>query len=148
MTGRQAWTRGRRHGLLATRRKACVRGRDDRGVAAVLVLVLIAVLTTLALAGGVMGAVLVGQRRAATAADLAAIAAAEALGSAGGSSAAAGAACEEARRIAEANRTDLVDCLPEGLEVAVQVGADVRTVLGVEWTVPGRARAGPAGTAP
>ena len=117
--------------------------RGEEGSATVLLLVLVGLLTTVAVAGAAVGGLLVGQRRAASAADLAALAAAEALGPVG--TAAGGAsACQEAGRVSEANRARLTDCLVEGQEVAVEVAVDVPGLLGGAWKVPGRARAGPA----
>lgn len=117
--------------------------RDDLGSATILVLVLVAALGTLAVAGVAAGGVLVGQRRAASAADLSALAGAEALGPGGGSAVAGTAACDAARRVSEANGARLVGCLGEGFEVVVEVAVDVPTLFGVRLTVPGRARAGP-----
>ncbi|HLN76306.1 MAG TPA: Rv3654c family TadE-like protein [Nocardioidaceae bacterium] len=116
----------------------------EHGSASVLVLVLVAVVTTLALAGVTIGGVLVGQRRAAAAADLAALAGAEAVSHGAGSAVPGVAACQEADRVSTANDARLTGCLLEGLEVTVEVTVDVRAALGLGWSVPGRARAGPA----
>jgi len=119
--------------------------RDEAGSATVLALVLVAVLTTIAVAGVAGGGLLVGHRRAAAAADLAALAAAEALGRGGGVTAAGGATvCEQAARLSQANGARLVGCQVEGSDVMVEVAVDVPHVLGGAWAVPGRARAGPA----
>lgn len=120
-----------------------MRRRDDLGSATILALVLVAVLGTLAVAGAAVGGVLVGQRRAASAADLAALAAAEALGPGGGSAVAGTAACDVAGRVSEANGARLVGCVVEGFEVVVEVAVDVPSVFGMRLTAPGRARAGP-----
>lgn len=133
---------------LATRSGPRRRSRcraDELGGASVLVLVLVAAVTALALAGVTVGGVLVGQRRASAAADLAALAGAEALGRGAGSAAAGVAACEKAGRVSAANHARLTGCLVEGLEVVVVVAVDVRSALGAGWSVPARARAGPAG---
>lgn len=120
------------------------RARGGRGSTTVLVLVVVAVLSTLAVAGAAVGGVLVGQRRAAAAADLAALAAAEALAAGRGSSVVGVAACEEAGRVSEANAARLTGCVVEGVEVGVEVAVDVPTLFGADWSVRGRARAGPA----
>jgi secretion/DNA translocation related TadE-like protein len=110
-----------------------------------LVLVVVAVLSTVAVAGAAVGGLLVGHRRAAAAADLAALAAAEALGGGGAATAAGGAtACEQAGRLSEANGARLTGCQVEGRDVTIEVAVDVPSVLGGAWAVPGRARAGPA----
>lgn len=121
--------------------------RDERGGATMLVLVLVAVLACLAVAGVVVGGVLVGQRRAAAAADLAALAAAESLGLSGGTALGGATACEQAVRAGEANGARLTDCLVEGREVSVELTVEVPTVFGGTWSIPGRARAGPVGRA-
>ncbi len=120
------------------------RPRDDRGSAAVLVAVLAGALVVLTLAGSVLGGLLVGQRRAASAADLAALAGAEALGPLAAAPG-AGAACGAARRVGDANGARLEACLVEGTEVLVEVVVDVDSPVGPPWAVSGRARAGPSG---
>lgn len=152
------------------------RGRDQRGSATVLVIVLIATLVVAALGATAAGEVLVGRRRAASAADLAVLAGAQALSS--GATAAgptafpsapapapaaapatgtpisgsgSGAACREAWRVSTANGARLTDCEVQGTVVAVAVLVDVPIVFGRSLGVPGKARAGPAaadGTAP
>lgn len=119
--------------------------REDRGAATIFVLVLVAVLGVVAVGGAVAGGVLVGQRRAAAAADLAALAGAEALQVGGGSASAGVGACEAAGRVSERNEARLTGCFVEGLEVAVEVTVDVPAVFGGEWSIPGGARAGPGG---
>lgn len=121
--------------------------RNEHGSATMLVLVLVAVLGTMAAAGVAVGGVLAGQRRAASAADLAALAAAEVLGPAGATAVAGASACAQAGRVTEANGARLVDCLVEGPAVVVEVSVDVPTVFGASLSVPGRARAGPAAVA-
>ena len=136
---------------LATRWGPSRRSRcraDELGGASVLVLVLVAAVTTLALAGVTVGGLLVGQRRASAAADLAALAGAEVLGRGAGSAAAGVAACEKAGRVSAANRARLTGCLVDGLEVVVEVAVDVPSAFGAGWSVPARARAGPAGAGP
>ena len=130
-------------------RRATLRGtRREDGSATVLVLVLVGVLTVAAMAGVVVGGILVGHRRAAAAADLAALAAAEQLAAPseqpGGSRSEA---CAAADRTARANDARLVLCRPGGGEgahdVVVSVEVDVRGPGALAWQVPGRARAGP-----
>lgn len=128
----------------SARRRRQGRAQDGRGSTTVLVLVVVAVLSTLAVAGAAVGGVLVGQRRAAAAADLAALAAAEALAAGRGSAVAGVAACEEAGRVSDANAARLTGCVVKGLEVGVEVAVDVPTLFGSAWSVPGRARGGPA----
>jgi secretion/DNA translocation related TadE-like protein len=126
---------------------ARVRGRSDTGSAAVLAAVMTAVLLTLALAGTVLGGLVVGQRRAAAAADLAALAAADAV-SPGLPGTAAADPCRQAESIGSANGALLTGCRVEGLEVVVEVTVEVPSPLGGWWKVPGAARAGPAGAGP
>lgn len=116
--------------------------REEYGAATVLVLVLVAVLGAVALAGAVAGGVLVGQRRAASAADLAALAGAETFSSRGGSASAGADACQVAGAVSERNGARLTGCLVESQTVLVDVAVDVPTFFGVRWSVPGRARAG------
>lgn len=117
--------------------------RRERGSATVLVLVLAAALITMAVAGSAVGALLVGHRRAASAADLAALGAAAALQRPG--SLATAAPCARAEEVGAANGARLTVCAVAGEEVRVSVAVDVTTVLGRTWTVRGRARAGPVG---
>lgn len=119
------------------------RPREDRGAATIFVLVLVAVLGVVAVGGAVAGGALVGQRRAAAAADLAALAGAEALQVGGGSASSGVGACEAAGRVSERNEARLTGCSVEGLEVVVEVAVDVPAVFGGEWSIPGGARAGP-----
>lgn len=118
--------------------------RDDRGSAAVLVAVLAGALVVLTLAGSVLGGLLVGQRKAASAADLAALAGAEALGPLAAAPGSA-AACDTARRVGDANGARLEACHVEGTEVLVEVVVEVGSPLGRPWEVSGLARAGPSG---
>jgi secretion/DNA translocation related TadE-like protein len=116
----------------------------EEGSATVHALVLVAVVTAVAVAGSMIGGLVVGQRRAASAADLAALAAAAALGPGAGTAVGGSAACQEAGRVGEANRARVTDCLVQGQEVVVEVEVDVPGLLGRTWQVLGRARAGPA----
>lgn len=117
----------------------------ERGSATGLVLVLVAVLTTLAVAATVVGGLLVGQRRAAAAADLAALAAAEALVSRGATSRGVPDGCGQAALVSSANDALLTSCEVDGRDVLVAVTVEVRLPFGATRSVPGRARAGPAG---
>lgn len=114
------------------------RHRDERASAAVLGSVVIGLLVTVALVGGTIAALLVGQRRAASGADLAALAGASALqqGRSG---------CAEAFTLAEANRVRLVRCVASADVVTVEVSTEVASALGSTWTLRVRARAGPVG---
>lgn len=121
----------------------------DRGSATVLALVLVGVLTVAALAVAAVGGLLVGQRRAAAAADLAALAAAAELSATAGGTTRT--ACDAARRLGHVNGARLTRCeagLPSlreaaaGRDVRVEVVVDV-TLLGHRWPVAGSARAGP-----
>lgn len=114
----------------------------DGGSVTVHVLVLVSALTAMAVAGAAVGGLLVGQRRAASAADLAALAAAAAL-QRPAMPAAAG-PCVRAREVAAANGARLERCAVTGQEVRVSVSVEVATLVGGTWTVAGRARAGPA----
>lgn len=113
-------------------------GFGERGAASVLALVLIGALTSATLAAVLLGGLVLGQRRAAAAADLAALAGAAAVqqGQPG---------CTAAGLVAAANGTRLTSCSEQGETVLVAVVADAGSVLGSEVRVPGRARAGPVG---
>ena len=117
-------------------------GTGESGSATVLALVLVAVLVTVTLVGVAAGALMVGQRRAAAAADLAALAAARAAvplpGRAGGDP------CAVAGALARANGARLTGCRARGAEVNVEVAVTVPGPFGRSWTAPGRARAGPS----
>jgi secretion/DNA translocation related TadE-like protein len=119
--------------------------REEDGAATVLVLVLVAVLGVVAAAGAVAGGVLIGQRRAASAADLAALAGAETFSTRGGSASAGADACGVAGAVSERNGARLTVCRVERQTVLVDVAVDVPTFFGVRWSVPGRARAGTPG---
>lgn len=127
--------------------RTCRARREDTGSAAVLVVVLAGALLVLTLAGSVLGGLLVGQRRAAAAADLAALAGAEALGP-GAETVGSSAACDTASRVGEANGARLEACHVEGAEIRVQLVVEVESPVGAAWEVRGRARAGPAGAPP
>jgi secretion/DNA translocation related TadE-like protein len=117
----------------------------EEGSASVLGLVMVCVLTTVALVAVAVAGVLVGQRRAAAAADLAALAAAEVLRGGGATTVGGLDACGRASRVSESNDATMTACLVEGPEVVVEVAVAVPTFFGADLSVPGRARAGPAG---
>jgi secretion/DNA translocation related TadE-like protein len=115
--------------------------RDQRGSATVHAAWLVGLLTTVALLATAVGSVLVGQRRAAAAADLAALAGAAAVqrGTAG---------CESAADIAGRNEARLVSCEIVGDVLTVQVSTEVRSVFRSSFELRARARAGPVMNAP
>lgn len=115
------------------------RRRDDRGLAAPVVVALTAVLTFVTVLGSVGGRVLVEQRRAAAAADLAALSGATAVqqGRPG---------CATAAGTAQQNGARLVECRQHGSDIDLTVAIRVR--LAGRWAeLRGRAHAGPV-TAP
>ncbi|NGY59588.1 flp pilus-assembly TadE/G-like family protein [Lentzea sp. NEAU-D13] len=95
--------------------------------------VAMSLLIIVTITGAQVGAAVVARHRVTGAADLAALAAAARLTDGDGS------ACEQARRVAEANRSTLDSCAVSGWEVVVQLSAI--TPFG---PVNARARAGPA----
>jgi secretion/DNA translocation related TadE-like protein len=108
----------------------------EEGGASVLVLAIVGALVAVLVATLVVGGVHVGQRRAATAADLAALAAADAaVGRRGGNP------CEIGAQVAAANGADLGQCVVDGARVLVGVGV----VLPGGLRATSRARAGPPG---
>jgi secretion/DNA translocation related TadE-like protein len=109
---------------------------DQRGSATVLAVVVSGVLATTFVVAAVIGGALVGQRRAATAADLAALAGASALQQ-------AQPACTVARRLARANDATLTSCTVDGDEVRVGTAVRVPLWRGRSLTVESAARAGP-----
>ncbi len=119
-------------------RTASRRGRDEGGSATVLGIGLLALLITGALVGATVAGMLVGQRRAASGADMAALAGASALqqGRSG---------CGRAVELATANNVRLVGCAARGDVVTVKVITEVTSALGSRWIVRARARAGPVG---
>jgi secretion/DNA translocation related TadE-like protein len=88
------------------------RSADERGLAAPVVVALAGLLTVLTLLGGVLGRLLVDQRRASSAADLAALAGAGALQLGQEPCAAAG-------RSARSNDAELLSCTISGERVRV-----------------------------
>jgi secretion/DNA translocation related TadE-like protein len=112
--------------------------RDERGVATVVAVGLMGLLlsVTVVAAGGTR--VAVASHRAGAAADLAALAAAQAAQS--GSD-----ACAAAASVARANSGRVTACVPDGLAVRVTVTVDTPRMVGLLWSVPASARAGPLG---
>jgi len=109
---------------------------DQRGSATAFCIAFTALLVTIALVGATVASMLIGQRRAASGADLAALAGASAVqhGEPG---------CGEAADLAAANGVRLVRCETRREVVTVVVATEVVSLLGSAWTVKGRARAGP-----
>ncbi|MDX8033895.1 Rv3654c family TadE-like protein [Lentzea sp. BCCO 10_0856] len=105
----------------------------DRGSAAVSGVVAMLLLIIVTVAGAQAGAAVVVRHRVTGAADLAALAAAARLSDGDEN------ACEQAKRVAEANRSTLERCTVSGWEVVVELSAI--TPFG---PVSARARAGPA----
>lgn len=112
--------------------------RGERGVATVLALGLMGVLLATAAVATAGTRVAVAAHRAAAAADLAALAGAQALQGDAEPCAAAG-------RAAGTNGGRLTRCTQEGIEVLVTVEVETPTMVGLTWTLPASARAGPAG---
>lgn len=108
----------------------------ERGSATVHATFFIGLLTMVALVGAAVSALYVGQRRAASAADLAALAGASALqrGESG---------CAAAGSIAGVNGAELVGCNTTGDELTVEVTVAVPTLFRGTFGVRAEARAGP-----
>lgn len=104
--------------------------RGSAAVSGVVAMLLLIVLTTV---GAQIGAAVVARHRVTGAADLAALAAATSLAEGDEK------ACEQAERVARANRASLATCAVSGWEVVVEVSAT--TPFG---PVSARSRAGPA----
>ncbi len=109
---------------------------SEKGSAAVLGVVMVCLLTTLALVAVVASGILVGHRRAGAAADLAALAGAAAVQRGED-------ACAAAGHVAGANSARLVGCTTVGETVSIEVATEVPSAFGATWTVAARARAGP-----
>lgn len=112
-------------------------GRREDGVAAVSALGLTVVLVLVALVCGQLAALVNGQRRAQSGADLAALAGAGSLSDGGDP-------CRAAGRLATANQVQLVACAVVGDSVRVVVRVERRGPFGVERSIRARARAGPS----
>jgi secretion/DNA translocation related TadE-like protein len=111
---------------------------SERGSATLVAVAMMAVLLAIALGGSLVASAVIARHRAQAAADLAALAAARWIGSG------PQAACVWAASVAMANRSRLVACTPDGLDVVVTV--EVAVVLGRLGVGSARAaaRAGPA----
>ena len=113
------------------------RRRDERGIATVVAVGLMGMLlsvTTIAVAGTLVA---VTAHRAA-AADLAALAGAQAIRD-------SRSACAAAASSARHNGGEVSDCSVAALDVSVTVQVTTPRVLGLVWSVPADARAGPGG---
>lgn len=110
---------------------------DDRGAATLLTVAMAGVLLFVTSALGVVGGLVVTQRRSQAAADLAALAAATGLQKGHD-------ACGAAADVASANGGALVGCVVSGREVVVQVRVRGPEALGRTFDLTARARAGPA----
>jgi len=106
---------------------------EERGSAAVSGALAMLLLIVIAVGGTQIGAAVVARHRVTGAADLAALAAAARLAEGTES------ACEQAERVARANRADVRTCAVSGWEVVVEVSAT--SPFG---PVSARSRAGPA----
>lgn len=108
----------------------------QRGSAAVLGTVFVAVLMVVAVLVAALGGAVADRRRAASAADLAALAGASAL-QAGHDG------CSAARSNARRNGARVSSCAVDGRDVTVQTERRTQPVLGRRFTVRATARAGP-----
>lgn len=111
------------------------RRRDERGVAVVVAIGVIAVLVLVAAVGAGVVALVVAHRRAQVAADLAALAGAAALQRGADP-------CAAAEGIAGRQDALLTGCVVEGSDVVVATAVRVDPALG-GTELPARARAGP-----
>ncbi|MDQ6525156.1 flp pilus-assembly TadE/G-like family protein [Nocardioides sp. LHD-245] len=116
--------------------------RDQRGAATVLTLAMVGVLLLVGAAAGVVGAIVVAQRRAQAAADLAALAAATSL--AGRADHPGRDPCASAAEVAGDNGAELDSCRVEGRDVVVAVRVGGPRWLGQDQDLVAAARAGPA----
>ena len=112
--------------------------RPPRGSASVLVISLVGVLVLVGLAAAFVTATAAAHRRAQSAADLAALAGAVVAQRDED-------ACAAAARVARGNHAALVECAVLGDDVLVTVRVASPELAGHEWSVVGRARAGPDG---
>lgn len=111
--------------------------RSEQGSATVLAVAFLGVLSLVAAALGVVGAMVNAHRVAQSAADLAALAGAVAAGR-------GGSPCDAAARVAVANGASVTACLVDGREVRVEVTVDGPHWLGQPHDLVAEARAGPA----
>ncbi|WP_436702030.1 Rv3654c family TadE-like protein [Nocardioides sp. BYT-33-1] len=117
-------------------------GPGERGAASVLTLAMAGVLLLVGAAAGVVGAIVVAQRRAQAAADLAALAAATALAGQVGHSGRD--PCATAAEVAADNGAELHSCRTDGHEAEVAVRVRGPRWLGQDQDLVATARAGPA----
>lgn len=110
---------------------------DERGAATLLTLAMAGVLLFVTSALGVVGGLVVTQRRSQAAADLAALAGAHGLQRGRD-------ACRAAADVAAANGAALVGCDVTGREVMVRVRVRGPEAIGRTFDLTARARAGPA----
>jgi secretion/DNA translocation related TadE-like protein len=110
---------------------------SERGSATLVAVAMMSVLLAIALGGSLVGSAVIARHRAQAGADFAALAGASRIGSGPQS------ACAWASSVATANRSRMVDCTIDELDVVVTV--EVAVPLGRLGTRPARAaaRAGP-----
>ena len=113
------------------------RAGGQRGAGSMLVLTMVGILATVALALGVMAGMVRAHRAAQSAADLGALAGATAL--AGGFD-----ACLAAEVVVDANGADLLSCEVLGSEVLVRVSAPGPKWGEQVWDLDAQSRAGPS----
>jgi secretion/DNA translocation related TadE-like protein len=121
-----------------TRVSSRVEHCGDRGVATLWAAVAIAVLAAMAVFGLHLGEALVARHHAESAADLAALAAAAYV------PAGEQYACDQARRVTDRMRVDLVSCRTCSWDALVDVAARPPGWLGALGVATAQARAGPA----
>ncbi len=109
----------------------------DRGAATVFACVGVVVLLLVTGLAAHVGSAVLARQRAETGADLAALAGAAQL------LRGTGFACATAAAVARANSVDVTGCRADGLDLLVEVTAEVAGGRGFGGTAVGRARAGP-----
>jgi len=109
--------------------------RDERGIATILALGLVAVLLVATMIGVGVVRVVAARHLAAAAADLGALAGAAAVGR--------GQPCAAAAGAVHANDAELVSCRVSGADVVVVASVRSEPLLGVSWVPRSSARAGP-----
>jgi secretion/DNA translocation related TadE-like protein len=109
----------------------------DRGAATVFACVGVVVLLLVTGLAAHVGSAVLARQRAETGADLAALAGAAQL------LRGTGFACATAVAVARANSVDVTGCRADGLDLLVEVTAEVAGGRGFGGTAVGRARAGP-----
>jgi secretion/DNA translocation related TadE-like protein len=116
--------------------------RSESGIATLWGLAIIGILLLFAAVSAGVVSLIGARHQAETAADLAALAGAQSAADGNGDP------CQVASRVAVANRGRLVRCAVDGDIVEVRVEVESPRLLGHTWTLTGRARAGPADSAP